>query len=109
MSLSFFVFFFFFNDTATTEIYPLSLHDALPILWLRRSWSAPLPKDKEPREILIVPELVPHIEAAMRASTNHLVFPRNDGSVFPPTTRWNLVDHLRRATVAAGYVAHYEH
>src|SRR3712207_8923703 len=33
MFLSFFVFFsfFFFNDTATTEIYTLSLHDALPI------------------------------------------------------------------------------
>src|SRR5215204_6616711 len=28
---SFFIFFFFFNDTATTEIYTLSLHDALPI------------------------------------------------------------------------------
>src|SRR2546422_2265020 len=28
-----FLFFFFFNDTATTEIYTLSLHDALPI-WL---------------------------------------------------------------------------
>ena len=30
---------FFFNDTATTEIYTLSLHDALPIsvlVWLRR-------------------------------------------------------------------------
>src|SRR6266498_3532065 len=26
------VFFFFFNDTATTEIYTLSLHDALPII-----------------------------------------------------------------------------
>src|SRR3712207_8428488 len=25
------VYFFFFNDTATTEIYTLSLHDALPI------------------------------------------------------------------------------
>src|SRR6266566_9892344 len=25
-------FFFFFNDTATTEIYTLSLHDALPII-----------------------------------------------------------------------------
>src|SRR2546426_7521100 len=25
--------FFFFNDTATTEIYTLSLHDALPILF----------------------------------------------------------------------------
>src|SRR5260370_14462972 len=30
-------FFFFFNDTATTEIYTLSLHDALPI------WSMKMP------------------------------------------------------------------
>src|SRR2546427_11899339 len=30
--------FFFFNDTATTEIYTLSLHDALPISRGRRSW-----------------------------------------------------------------------
>src|SRR2546430_5349594 len=27
-------FFFFFNDTATTEIYTLSLHDALPIYFV---------------------------------------------------------------------------
>src|SRR5215204_7656624 len=27
----YFIFFFFFNDPATTEIYTLSLHDALPI------------------------------------------------------------------------------
>src|SRR2546430_16726326 len=45
-------FFFFFNDTATTEIYTLSLHDALPI-WCgtaaarrpgdagRTTWTAP--------------------------------------------------------------------
>src|SRR3712207_1039561 len=32
--------FFFFNDTATTEIYTLSLHDALPIL--RRKWAREL-------------------------------------------------------------------
>src|SRR5260221_14394062 len=31
MCISPFSFFFFFNDTATTEIYTLSLHDALPI------------------------------------------------------------------------------
>src|SRR5947209_18501891 len=30
-TLSNFVLFFFFNDTATPEIYTLSLHDALPI------------------------------------------------------------------------------
>src|SRR3712207_7681866 len=29
------IYFFFFNDTATTEIYTLSLHDALPICSLR--------------------------------------------------------------------------
>src|SRR5277367_6862279 len=34
---------FFFNDTATTEIYTLSLHDALPICRRRgpRSWRQP--------------------------------------------------------------------
>src|SRR3712207_7634865 len=31
---------FFFNDTATTEIYTLSLHDALPISGSRRSRDA---------------------------------------------------------------------
>src|SRR3712207_9274430 len=29
------ILFFFFNDTATTEIYTLSLHDALPICLLQ--------------------------------------------------------------------------
>src|SRR3712207_7470476 len=43
--------FFFFNDTATTEIYTLSLHDALPIWFVQTepllpasatSWSKPI-------------------------------------------------------------------
>src|SRR5690348_18460370 len=34
---SYLFFFFFFNDTATTEIYTLSLHDALPIFGERRA------------------------------------------------------------------------
>src|SRR5258708_36675157 len=42
------LFFFFFNDTATTEIYTLSLHDALPIsncvLLLSVTTPAPVPK-----------------------------------------------------------------
>src|SRR2546426_8461939 len=33
-----FLFFFFFNDTATTEIYTLSLHDALPIWETALTW-----------------------------------------------------------------------
>src|SRR2546426_4647373 len=39
--------FFFFNDTATTEIYTLSLHDALPISAGARP--APLPAPGAPR------------------------------------------------------------
>src|SRR5215831_15778140 len=35
-------FFFFFNDTATTEIYTLSLHDALPITHAA-SWKGIVP------------------------------------------------------------------
>src|SRR6185437_16945613 len=31
--------FFFFNDTATTEIYTLSLHDALPICFFSKSFA----------------------------------------------------------------------
>src|SRR3712207_9406269 len=31
------LYFLFFNDTATTEIYTLSLHDALPIFAVRRA------------------------------------------------------------------------
>src|SRR5215813_15407225 len=40
-------FFFFFNDTATTEIYTLSLHDALPIgPWPRLGRHRPQPRPR---------------------------------------------------------------
>src|SRR2546426_5449025 len=39
--------FFFFNDTATTEIYTLSLHDALPI-YARRGVSVALELERAP-------------------------------------------------------------
>src|ERR1019366_8426512 len=46
--------FFFFNDTATTEIYTLSLHDALPILKELHSIDAPRstgPKTPEGKKV----------------------------------------------------------
>src|SRR2546429_9993398 len=42
-------FFFFFNDTATTEIYTLSLHDALPISERPAPVSAQQPRPQAPR------------------------------------------------------------
>src|SRR5438309_3271267 len=45
-ALIFLFFLFFFNDTATTEIYTLSLHDALPIsAYHRNGWDG---ADREP-------------------------------------------------------------
>src|SRR5258706_16028790 len=42
--------FFFFNDTATTEIYTLSLHDALPISYSTAARRAPCrPSGNRPR------------------------------------------------------------
>src|SRR2546427_5682879 len=38
-------YFFFFNDTATTEIYTLSLHDALPIWICSRNSGTTLPAE----------------------------------------------------------------
>src|SRR3989454_2047980 len=47
--LPFLSFFFFFNDTATTEIYTLSLHDALPISRGSRRADAPDCRPRTPR------------------------------------------------------------
>src|SRR2546430_12927134 len=43
------MFFFFFNDTATTEIYTLSLHDALPI-WPARARGVLLSRHRQGEE-----------------------------------------------------------
>src|SRR3712207_6926538 len=42
---------FFFNDTATTEIYTLSLHDALPIFCQRSLAGGLVPRLHEPAPI----------------------------------------------------------
>src|SRR2546422_7507324 len=56
-------FFFFFNDTATTEIYTLSLHDALPIFTtgdiLRAAVQARTPLGLEAKKFMDEGKLVP--------------------------------------------------
>src|SRR5438309_10310872 len=49
-----FSFFFFFNDPATTEIYTLSLHDALPI-FSRAGSPHGRPRRRRPRRARSVP------------------------------------------------------
>src|SRR5690242_21074246 len=71
-------FFFFFNDTATTEIYTLSLHDALPISLAtadprvaRRQGVAHVPEDRlrtgtAPRSEEHTSELQSHVNLVCR-------------------------------------------
>src|SRR5438132_12904329 len=70
----FFILFFFFNDPATTEIYTLSLHDALPILscliWLDLVASLPLIKER-----ILVIILLLHFLSLMLGSVLVLMLP----------------------------------
>src|SRR5271165_7435519 len=50
LTMVFFFAFFFFNDTATTEIYTLSLHDALPIARIRGRYPSPCSRRRSGRE-----------------------------------------------------------
>src|SRR3712207_7832557 len=67
--------FFFFNDTATTEIYTLSLHDALPIF--SRPRSAPHPQ---------TPRIPSHPKARQLAQHGRNRDQRHDGAV-PPSSQ----------------------
>src|SRR6202012_6278670 len=59
---------FFFNDTATTEIYTLSLHDALPIC-LRGDHDA----RREVEEHEVAREAVPSDRKSTRLNSSHTV------------------------------------
>src|SRR5260221_7284032 len=72
--------FFFFNDTATTEIYTLSLHDALPILrpvqgilvgfaHLRRDAPHLLPDEQQ----LVVVRAIEQDRKSTRLNSSHTV------------------------------------
>src|SRR5256886_8709979 len=69
--------FFFFNDTATTEIYTLSLHDALPIFYKTadggKTWSQVLKinDDTGVSDIAMDPESPDTLYAAAYRSEEH--------------------------------------
>src|SRR2546426_6966501 len=69
--------FFFFNDTATTEIYTLSLHDALPILPYRcggcQSVSGPPGVSHLGEERSVGPSKVERDRKSTRLNSSHLV------------------------------------
>src|SRR3712207_8806382 len=61
--------FVFFNDTATTEIYTLSLHDALPIYGKIVRWAAP-DGTRWARESLLLRGLKTEIDEQVRLASD---------------------------------------
>src|SRR3989449_8788896 len=81
------LFFFFFNDTATTEIYTLSLHDALPIS-IARAVAAFYDPDYRP-----IPAMSPQADRFpdRTATVTRLIEAIRDGQPMPdlrPEVRW---------------------
>src|SRR5947207_8946287 len=88
-------FLFFFSDTATTEIYTLSLHDALPISgW--DFWSLAIsglarftsPTEAQWRSEEHTSELQSHSDLVCRL----LLEKKNDASFFACSNRWRTLD-----------------
>src|SRR2546427_4019714 len=100
-------YFFFFNDTATTEIYTLSLHDALPIsgarLLLRRQHARrrlarpaaqvrrPPPRSEEhTSELQSQSNLVCRLLLEKKKTTNYCL--HSSGSSRPATSLYSLTE-----------------
>src|SRR6266498_4386380 len=66
--------FFFFNDTATTEIYTLSLHDALPILLgqVAVPWDAAQPQPTARLALTGLPRQVEQDRKSTRLNSSHV-------------------------------------
>src|SRR5438876_5902217 len=88
--------FFFFNDTATTEIYTLSLHDALPISMERfrvhfDSWALQSKLEQE------LPELLPRLDRkSTRLNSSH---PSISYAVFCLKKKKQQIPHSQTRTI----------
>src|SRR6266540_4874734 len=94
-TMSSLMFFFFFNDTATTEIYTLSLHDALPISALLAAMAAGwavnnlafvlvLVLNRQQRPGRVLAALVPGIGTSAAVTAGNLAF----GVLFAAAYAW---------------------
>src|SRR2546429_1398424 len=88
--------FFFFNDTATTEIYTLSLHDALPIF---RSQPALIQLHNRQPRASFIPGLPTHIRLALHQHLGQSVaFNYLDGLGWLPSRKVEIIHRSEEHT-----------
>src|SRR2546430_5456818 len=92
------ILFFFFNDTATTEIYTLSLHDALPIsiitTYCRRTIPAASTRARTVRGYLGMCRTMFQQATSSRAFSSHTIGPRSEEHTSELQSQSNLVCRL---------------
>src|SRR2546430_7208822 len=107
LSISF-SFFFFFNDTATTEIYTLSLHDALPIFAARPAFGLELVLDHDlRRDARVVENQLDRKSTRLNSSHSQIsyaVFCLKKKKNIPTTNTLRLSSHTQ--TLATNQIAH---
>jgi integrase len=79
----------------------------LGLIFVRRSYGREIPKGGHEDGIPVAAELYPYLQDAVSRSASSLVFPKADGTMYPPTTQLEAV--LRRALRRAGIVQGYRH
>src|SRR5256886_7775309 len=89
--------FFFFNDTATTEIYTLSLHDALPICGTRRTAARHSSLVRKAMSVALVVLLLGLLVAGISAAVGVAAAPVSQHEL----TRW-VAYKLRGSAATAG-------
>src|SRR6266850_7408213 len=95
--------FFFFNDTATTEIYTLSLHDALPISRRRRK-ALDLTQEALAQAVSCSRFAIRKIEADERRPSRRLAERLADKLGIPEPEREAFLDAARSLRAAEGLV-----
>src|SRR2546429_7880072 len=95
--------FFFFNDTATTEIYTLSLHDALPISFTSFASFTPLLPSR-PAGPNATPFQAKSSAAMFRTASSYPLRLTLIGQTFPDSLRAARARGQRTVSCAFGFV-----
>src|SRR3546814_15507583 len=102
MSVLLWLCYFFFNDTATTEIdtyvHTLSLHDALPISQAERASEQAVGEPLEAHRRLVQPAIEPRCDAIDHAAADHGLADRGPGAPLRAVAE-QVVDHRRHVVV----------
>src|SRR2546427_3704023 len=98
---TFLLFFFFFNDTATTEIYTLSLHDALPISVAARVFKLHDAGQRDAAALIARRELVERLQPTLARVNREIYRQTRELSVQRAVSQMQAIVEAKRRVLCA--------